>query len=103
LSFSLESIPAPAPGVVGRVIPAQGGAPMEAVLVLPARGQVKVINELGAKIWSLTDGERSVRQIVAQLCAEYDVSLEQAEHDALDFLNALAERGVIVAAGEAER
>ncbi|MCI0521419.1 MAG: PqqD family protein [Chloroflexi bacterium] len=102
MSFTLDSIPAPAPGVVGRVIPGEGSAPMEAVLVLPARGQVKVLNELGAKIWSLLDGRRSVREIAAALCAEYAVGREQAEQDTLEFLNHLAGRGAVAAAGTGE-
>jgi hypothetical protein len=33
----------------------------EAVVVLPDKGEVKVLNEVGAQIWALADGTRSVR------------------------------------------
>lgn len=67
----------------------------EAVLVLPRAGQVKVLNEVGALIWQLCDGEHSIAQIVAAVCQEYDIEPEQAEADTLRFLEALAQREMI--------
>lgn len=87
--FQLESCPQPNPKVVGRVVDD------EAVLVLPEKGKVKVLNEVGARIWSLVDGKRSVRQIAAEICREYQVEQFEAEEDTLAFLNDLAGRGVV--------
>ena len=70
---SLDSYAVPNPAVVGRFV--EG----EAVLVLPQQGQVKVLNEVGARIWALADGARTLRQIAAALCDEYDVNQAQAE------------------------
>jgi hypothetical protein len=81
--LTLDVYPAPAPGVLGRVVDA------EAVLVLPARGEVKVLNEVGARIWELADGTRSVREIVQSIRDEYEVDQESAEADTLEFLNDL--------------
>lgn len=87
--FSLDSIPVPNPNVVGRVVSD------EAVLVLPDKGTVKVLNEVGARIWSLVDGIRTAREIAATIFAEYHVELTAAEQDTLAFLGDLAYRGVL--------
>lgn len=87
--ISLDGYPVQNPTVIGRTIDD------EAVLVLPEQGQVKVLNEVGARIWSLADGTRTLRDIAAVICAEYDVEPAQAEADALDFVAELAERGVV--------
>jgi hypothetical protein len=89
MSVQLDMVPQPNPGVVGRVVD------NEAVLVLPNLGKVKVLNEVGARIWALADGKRSLRQIAAQLCAEYQVEQAQAEADTLAFAAELANRGVL--------
>ncbi|MEA3345720.1 MAG: PqqD family protein [Chloroflexota bacterium] len=86
---SLDSYPMPTPAVVGRVV--EG----EAVLVLPEQGQVKVLNEVGARIWALADGTRTLRQIAAALCDEYEVDPAQAEADTRAFAAQLDEKGII--------
>lgn len=86
---TLDAVPAPAPGVVARVVDD------EAVLVLPEKGEVKVLNEVGARIWTLTNGTRSVKEIAAMICKEYEVEQALAEADTLDFLSELENRGAI--------
>ena len=68
---------------------------MEAVIVLPSMGQVKVVNEIGAKIWSLADGTRTVREIATLICEEYDVDSETARADTLEFIDQLITRGIL--------
>ena len=67
----------------------------EAVLVMPAQGKVKVVNEVGARIWELSDGKRCVREIASELVKEFRVELKQANGDTLAFLEALAQRGLV--------
>ena len=87
--ISLDSYPLPNPAVVGRIV--EG----EAVLVLPEQGQVKVLNEVGARIWALADGTRTLRQIAAALCDEYEVDQAQAEADTCAFAAGLEKKGII--------
>ena len=68
---------------------------MEAVIVLPSTRKVEVLNEIGARIWSLLDGNRSVRQIIEMISSEYDVELETARIDTLEFLGVLYEKGIV--------
>jgi hypothetical protein len=87
--ITLENYPIPNPDVVGRTVD------NEAVLVLPGQGQVKVLNEVGARIWALADGSRSVRDIAAVICSEYEVDSAKAEADTLIFVDDLASRGIV--------
>lgn len=87
--LSLDTIPVPNPNVVGRVVAD------EAVLVLPDKGTVKVLNEVGARIWSLVDGVRSAREIALLIFSEYNVEQAAAEEDTLVFLGDLADRDVL--------
>lgn len=86
---SVNSIPAPNPSVVGRMVDG------EAVLVLPDQGQVKVLNQVGARFWSLADGSRTIAQIAQAICDEYDIDLARAEADALEFFTSLNDKGVV--------
>lgn len=88
-TIHLDSIPVMLPAVVGRIIDE------EAVLVLPEQGQVKVLNSVGARIWTMIDGIRSVREIAALIGLEYDVDLQQAEEDTLQFVRDLEQRKVL--------
>ena len=86
---ALDDYPVPNPNVRGRVLE------NEAVLVLPDKGQVKVLNQVGASIWMLADGTRTVRDIAAAICAEYAVGQVEAESDTLAFVVELEAKGVI--------
>ena len=59
------------------------------------KGKVKVLNEVGAFIWSNVDGVNSVRDISEFIFTEYEVDRKEAEEDALSFLIDLEERGVV--------
>ena len=90
MELTLNSYPVPAKHVRGRHLE------HEAVVVLPDKGQVKVLNEVGAQIWALTDGSHSVREIIAAVCHEYDVPPAVAEADTLKFLAELQQKGLII-------
>lgn len=59
------------------------------VILLPEIGEVKVLNEVGGRIYQLIDGLTSVRDIAAQIAREYHVAAEQAENDTVQFLEEL--------------
>ena len=85
----LDVTPTPNPEVIGRSID------NEAVLVLPQTGKVKVLNEVGARIWELIDGSRNVRGIAESLCAEFDVPAATAQQDAVEFITDLVDRNIV--------
>jgi len=61
----------------------------EAVLLHPLRREIKVLNQVGARTWSLIDGNRTVVEIVSVICEEYEATTEQVESDTLAFLEEL--------------
>ena len=93
--ISLEDIPIPVAGVMGRVLENKEPAKTEAVIVLPEKGQIKVLNEVGARIWSLIDGKRSIKEIVDVITQEYQVSAEIAEKDTLSFIDELISKAMV--------
>ena len=68
----------------------------EAVIVIPQKGVVTVLNETGAGIWQLLDGRNSVEDIINIISSEFDVSRDQAEKDTLDFIEELMEKDMVV-------
>lgn len=86
--ITLDAYPIPVSNVVGRIMDD------EAVLVLPDKGQVKVLNEVGARIWSLIDGKRSVGELASMICEEYEVDGDLAEADTIEFVADLIDRGI---------
>ena len=64
----------------------------ECIIVDPVGSQATVLNSLGASIWSLIDGKRTVSEIVDGIVAEYDVSRAVAEVDAKEFFESLFDR-----------
>ena len=88
--MTLDSLPRQAPNVVSRQIDD------EAVLVHPLQGKVRVLNAVGARVWELADGQRTVAEIAQTITTEYDVELSRAQADVLAFCGDLAQAGVLM-------
>lgn len=81
----------------------------EGVLVQEARGQTVLLrlddggyyalDEVGAMIWGLCDGERPVTEIVAALCAEFDAPEPTIRADVLEFIGDLRRERLLVLDG----
>ncbi len=55
------------------------------------------LNEIGTLIWQAADGQTPLSEIVAQrVCPEFDVSPEQAERDAVEFVSELSQHGILL-------
>jgi hypothetical protein len=89
MELTLKSCPVPAERVRSRRLE------HEAVVVLPDKGEVKVLNEVGAQIWALADGSRTVGDIIAALCDEFEAPPGVVEADTLKFLAELQHKGLI--------
>ncbi len=68
----------------------------EAVIVIPQKGVVTVLNETGSAIWQLLDGGKTVEDIMNIISSEFNVSREEAEKDTLDFIKELEEKDMVV-------
>ena len=75
-------------------------------IIVPIKGHVGdlegvfTLNEVGAIIWRLIDGQTSVRQLMEAVRNEYDVEAAEAEKDVADFLGSLEDVGLISPSGE---
>ena len=66
----------------------------EVAIILPTASAVRVLNEVGARIWELADG-RTLAQILEVLLNEYDIDRIQLRVDAEAFLSELQGRGLL--------
>ena len=53
-------------------------------------------NNQGADIWKLIDGTRTIGEIADALCAEYEVTREQALQETLAFAESLLEKKLVL-------
>jgi hypothetical protein len=74
----------------------------EAVLLNLDSGEYYSLNPLGVTVWRLCDGSASIRKMVEQVCAEYEVGTERAQADVLAFIGDLAAEGLVAVEGAAE-
>ena len=55
------------------------------------------LDAIGRRIWELLDEPRTVAQLCALLCEEYEVSAEECERDLLHYLKELEAHGLLQA------
>jgi len=66
----------------------------EGVLVDTEGGNFIHLNETAAEIWNSLDGKHTVSDLVAHISNTFDVTIESAEKDAVEFLENLLKHGV---------
>lgn len=67
----------------------------EAVVLDPHTGRYYGLNELGARIFELSQKPRSVDRIMTVLLQEYDVAADQLKTDVITFLREMETRELI--------
>ncbi len=66
------------------------------VLLDPSDGNYFALDDVSGRIWDLCDGNRTVAEIAATLCAEYDAPRETVEADVMEFLGELLTDGLVI-------
>ncbi|HOX27195.1 MAG TPA: PqqD family protein [Candidatus Krumholzibacteria bacterium] len=87
--MDLQAIPVPNPDFCVR----QVGE--ETVFLAESGSQFLSLNPVGSFIWRQVDGVHTLQDILDILCDEYDVAREAAHADLLEFVEHLAEQGVV--------
>jgi len=64
------------------------------VFVVPRQRQV-LLDEVGADIWELCDGEHTVRDLVAHVARKYQLNRKEAEVSLTAYLRNLGKRGLV--------
>jgi pyrroloquinoline quinone biosynthesis protein D len=89
MSFAAESHPRRSAGAAGQRFG-------EEFVVLDAAGRtLRGFNETAARVWELSDGTRSARQVAEQVALEFKADVGQVLQDTLRFLTQLAGHGLI--------
>lgn len=68
----------------------------EAVIVSPATGEIRVLNQVGAAIWQQLVTGSQVKDIEKAVAQQYALPPQQVEADVSAFLDDLTNRGLIV-------
>ena len=61
----------------------------------PRTSDLHSLNPVGARIWELVDGQRTVADIAAVIVAEYEVESGRAEGDVVEFLETLQTKKLV--------
>jgi hypothetical protein len=67
----------------------------EGVVIRQRAAEVLVVNEVGARILQLLDGQRSLRQVIESLVEEFAADRADLERDLDAYTAALIEAGVV--------
>ncbi len=67
----------------------------EVVLFDEQGNQLLLLNQVGAAVWQLLDGARTIRQIVEVVVETLPADPAQVEHDVIEFLKSLAAHGLV--------
>ena len=71
----------------------------EVVILGFQSGSYYSLDQVGASVWELLQQPHKVSQIRDAILNEYDIDVQQCEHDLLQLLNQLAERQLVVIQG----
>jgi hypothetical protein len=70
----------------------------QAVVVAPARREVHEFDETATFLWSALARERTLAELVAAVCDEYEVDEKAALEDVRQFLASLEDKGLVLRA-----
>jgi hypothetical protein len=68
----------------------------EAIIMSTVDSTLFTLNPTGTVIWEAADGRTPLSCIVEKVCMEFDISLEQAWADVREFVDKLAEHGILL-------
>lgn len=66
------------------------------IVVTPASGKVRVLNGVGTLIWQHLEAGKDLDHILDDITSTYDVDPEQAKADMHQFIDELAEKGILI-------
>jgi hypothetical protein len=67
----------------------------EAVIVIPEKGVVNILNRVGSRIWELLDGKNNPQDIARIISQEFEVADAAAHKDVAEFIQELSKKGMI--------
>ena len=67
----------------------------EALVVSPKDSLIYPLNDVGARIWELLDGKRTVSDIASVICGEFEGDGKAIQDDVMDFIENLSKAGLV--------
>ncbi len=67
----------------------------DAVLLHVQRGDYYSLNRVGARVWTLSDGNKNIGDLAKEITGEFDISLEEAERDIIELIEQLEKEGLV--------
>jgi hypothetical protein len=68
----------------------------ETIIMSTKDSSIFMLNSVGSAIWQAADGTTSLARIVSEkICAEFDIAAEQALADAIEFVEQMAQHGIL--------
>jgi hypothetical protein len=83
------------PSIVSRLIAGE-------TILVPIRKNVGdlesiyTLNESGARVWTLIDGQRTLAEVIQQIVAEFDIDEVQAADDIIELIENLIGVGALI-------
>jgi hypothetical protein len=71
----------------------------EAVMMSIDAGKYYGVNAVGARLWELLETPKTIAQLCAQICEEFDVDAQTCETEVLKFIGELIDNGIVHEAG----
>jgi coenzyme PQQ biosynthesis protein PqqD len=71
----------------------------QTILLRVDDGGYYAIDEVGAAVWELCDGERQLTEVISTLAAEFDAPAETIRADVLEFVQDLRRERLLADAG----
>ena len=96
IKVSLDATYAPSENIVSREIEGE-------TLIVPLvsgigdmEDELFTLNETGVAIWGRLDGQKSLKNVIADLSVEFDTLVEEIEEDVIGFVKELVKRGMVI-------
>ena len=67
----------------------------DAVLLHVQRGDYYSLNKVGARLWHLADGSKTIEDLAALLTEEFEISQEQAEEDIIELVEQFVKEDLV--------
>ena len=67
----------------------------QATIVLPDGSYIKVLNEVGSRIWELMDGTRDIPGLASVIAGEFEITPQEAERDVREFVDDLGRNNML--------
>lgn len=67
----------------------------EAVIMTLENNTLHALNDVGSRIWELSDGSKTLVEIIEAINSEYEVGYEESKADCISFIEELQDKGML--------